>query len=468
MVGYGVMRKSDLTGAMTSVKPEDANQENIITDISSILDGRVAGLSVDLGEGGPGSGGSISIRGASSLYASSEPLYVIDGFPIEASDSELPDDGFDSSGTISPLSNIDPSNIASIEVLKDASATAIYGSRGANGVIIITTKSGEKGKMKVNINASFGVSFAASKIDMLDAAGYGEYNYLRCFNAADNPYTAAADESVLSSGYCNGVKLLYTDYATYNDPGMTNTDWQDLLYKMGRTQNYSATLSGGTDKILYNVNGGYFNDLGIIDNSEFSRYSLDTKFRANISNRLTFDLSTRLGHTLSDGAASGVGGNSTNIGVTTQIVTYSPLKSLNDVLGVDDDVESYEDLSDSGDTNPYNFINDVTNKTSTTRLLVNGALTYEILKGLTYKATLGANINEANKKSFYPSSTSKGENYNGYASLASNLTRTWVHESTITYNKSFNKNNRLNAMATFTAEEKYAETMSVVNSDFDY
>ncbi|MFI3269283.1 MAG: TonB-dependent receptor [Rikenellaceae bacterium] len=468
VVGYGTMRKSDLTGAMVSLKPDDVNQENIITDISSILDGRVAGLSVSLGEGGPGSGASVSIRGASSVHADTEPLYVIDGFPIEATDSSLPSDGFEVSGTVSPLSNIDPSNIASIEVLKDASATAIYGSRGANGVIIITTKSGEKGRVKVNLNASYGISFAASKVDMLDAAGYGEYLYRRSFRGSDNPYASEVDPDVLSSGYCEGYKLQHTGYATYNDSGMTNTDWQDLLYKMGRTQNYSVTLSGGSDRFLYNVNGGYFDDVGIIDNSYFTRYSLDSKLRAEISKRLSFDLSTRLGHTLSDGAASGVGGNSTNIGVTTQILTYSPLKSMDDVLGTGVDYETYEDLSDSEDTNPFNFINDVTNTTSTTRLLTNGSLNYKIMDDLTYKGSMGVNINESNKKTFYPSTTAKGDDQNGYGSLANNLTRAWVHESTLTYNKQINKSHRINAMATFTAEEKYAETMSMVNTDFDY
>ncbi|MFR9650519.1 MAG: TonB-dependent receptor [Rikenellaceae bacterium] len=461
VVGYGALRKSDLTGAIAKVDSEDLVRSTNRSDITSALEGRVAGVYVSATEGGPGSTMNIQIRGASSVNASSDPLYVIDGFPIEIDALDLPDDGF-STTQQSAIANIDPNNIESIEILKDASATAIYGSRGANGVVLITTKSGQKGKARVSFSASVGVQTVTGKLDLMDAESYAEYMYYRSLTASSsNNYDPYYQLEMINNGQATSSST-YQNYATYADS--LSTDWQDLMYSPSITQNYALNVSGGSDNVKYSVNASYYDDEGIIINNYFERYSFDSKLNLQLSPKLKMDVSTRLGHTNSNGISSGVGGNVQNTGLSQMIYRASPLKSPYD------SVTDFEEEDDDGEflNNPYAYANDVTNLTTTTRLIANMAMTYELLKGFTYKASIGANINNAKKESFYPSTTKKGDLQNGIASTGSSLNRTWVHESIFNYNKVVNKIHRINAMAGFTLEGRDAESESQTIYDFDY
>ncbi|MEO1714246.1 MAG: SusC/RagA family TonB-linked outer membrane protein, partial [Bacteroidota bacterium] len=221
VIGYGSVQKSDVTGSVSSVKSEDL-QAFPLLNAGQALQGRAAGVVVQTQNGGePGADILIRVRGNSSLNASSDPLVVVDGFV----------------GAAFPQQN----DIESIEVLKDASATAIYGSRGSGGVILVTTKKGKAGKPRLELNSTFSSQQTTNRLDLLDANGFAQYQNMIRANAGDAPYAQ----------------------------GLENTDWQDEIYRNGNTQNYQLSVSGGSDNVNYYVSGTYFNQQGIVVNSDF-------------------------------------------------------------------------------------------------------------------------------------------------------------------------------------------------------
>jgi TonB-linked SusC/RagA family outer membrane protein len=443
VVGYGVVHKSDLTGSVAKVRNEDLRQTTN-TDITSSLQSRVSGVMIQSNEGSPGAGMSIQIRGASSVNASSQPLYVIDGFPVEMESLGI-NTGIDGPQP-SALSNIDPNNIESIEILKDASAAAIYGARGANGVVLITTKSGKSGKTKLTFDASYGVQRVTKKLDLLDSRGFAEYHFLR---EGSNPDSK------------------FADYQAYSSADTTNTDWQKELYGMGKVQNYSLGIQGGNDKTLFNINGGYFKHDGIIDHNTFERYSSDVKVNTKITDRLKADFVVRLGHTITDGVATGGGSTPKSSGIVRQALRTSPLRPLDYSLEIaeaeNDDEVSLNDL-----TNPFLFVSEVTNINNTTRIIGNFSLTYTILKGLDYKINVGTSHNNVKYEAYYPSTTGRGKNVNGLGIVGQNQSRKWVHESILTYNTKIGDDHRLTAMGAYTTEESYSDKMMAQNTQFSY
>ncbi|MCD8263219.1 MAG: TonB-dependent receptor plug domain-containing protein [Tannerellaceae bacterium] len=237
VVGYGVVKKSDATGALDIIKSEDFNK-GTVSSPEMLLNGHIAGVQITPGSGQPGANTSVRIRGVNSISASSEPLYVIDGVPIDNSrtSSSVGGDAALSNMSVNPLSMISPSDIESMTVLKDASATAIYGSRGANGVIIITTKGGKDGVRAVNYSSTLGVSAVANKIDVLSANEFRNY-------------VAGANKDV-------------------------STDWQDAIFRTTLTQDHNITFSNGTKNTSYRASLSMSDQPGIILSIGLRRYSL--------------------------------------------------------------------------------------------------------------------------------------------------------------------------------------------------
>ena len=232
VVGYGTVKKSDITGSVASVTADDLTAYPA-ADAIQALQGMAAGVQVQSTNGEPGSGYSISIRGNTSINASSDPLIVVDGFP----GAEMPP----------------PEDIASMEVLKDASSTAIYGSRGANGVVLVTTKSGKSGVFKIDFSAS--TSFQR------------EINRLEVLNATD--YATLINE--IDPGF-------YNEPSSYGE----GTNWQDVIYRNGLLQNYQMSVSGGTDEITYYLSGTYYDQQGIVLSSDYQRYSFTSNIKAQV------------------------------------------------------------------------------------------------------------------------------------------------------------------------------------------
>ncbi len=272
VIGYGRAKKNDLTGSVTAMKPDDINK-GLNTSAQDMLIGKIAGVSVISSDGAPGGAAQIRIRGGSSLNASNDPLIVIDGLTM---------DNYGVQGLANPLSLVNPNDIESFTVLKDASATAIYGSRASNGVIIITTKKGKKGsKPHVSYNGNVSVNMIRNKLDVLDADGYTDFvRNAYGYSDANDPEWLASDQ------YAN---LGY--YDAYGNHLFANTDWQSEIYRTVVNTDHNISLSGGLKNMPYRVSFGYTNQDGIVKTSSFNRYTLSFNVSPSFLNdHLTFNI----------------------------------------------------------------------------------------------------------------------------------------------------------------------------------
>ena len=265
-IGYGSMKKSDLSGASSSVG-EDAFKKTIATNLDQVLQGKVTGVTAVMTSGAPGSSSAIRVRGQATINANAEPLYVIDGVIVQGEGSSGSSFGLgDALGngpisTISPLSNINPADILSMEILKDASATAIYGAQGANGVVLITTKKGKAGQTKFNYEGMYGIQRQAARIDMMNLREFAEYsNSVAQENNAIDARTEFSDPSLLANG----------------------TNWQDAIFTHAPMYQHQLSAQGGTNGVNYYISGSYMKQDGTIIGTKFNRYS----FRVNLDTQL--------------------------------------------------------------------------------------------------------------------------------------------------------------------------------------
>lgn len=392
VIGYGSVKKSDVTGSVSSVKAEEI-QAFPVLNAGQALQGRAAGVFVQTQNGGePGADISIRVRGSSSLNASSDPLVVVDGFV----------------GASFPQQN----DIASIEILKDASATAIYGSRGSGGVILVTTKKGTAGKPTVEFNASFSSQNTTNRLDLLDANGFAEYQNMIRTNAGDPPYAQ----------------------------GSENTDWQDEIYRNGNTQNYQMSVSGGSNNVNYYFSGTYFDQQGILVNSNFEKIQFLANVDAKVGDRLKIGINS-------------VSSRSDQNGVSTQSSGSDPVGSVN---GGGDDVISLAfrfapdvgRFNDNGNfsqntvgddiENPWAVATQITNETKSDNSRTNMYLDFEILKGLSFKSTVGYRTQNSTQGYFKPQSFVLSA---GGAFLESVKRTRLLNENYLTYNTAIGQGN---------------------------
>ncbi|MCB0522517.1 MAG: TonB-dependent receptor [Lewinellaceae bacterium] len=438
VVGYGVVKKSDLTGAVSSLKAEDMNPGANVS-VDQMLQGRAAGVQISQSSSEPGGGLSIRVRGSSSINAGNEPLYVIDGFPIDNS-SNLSGNGLAGSAeeaaasgganlanNISPrnpLNSISPSDIESIEILKDASATAIYGSRGANGVILITTKKGSSEKMRVSYNAYGGTQTIANQLDVLSTSEY--INYLNAVSAdqGNGEVFTAADIAAIGAG----------------------TDWQDQVYRSAPLYDHNLSLSGGVGKSTIYASLDYFSQDGIVKNTGIKKYiarlNLDTKVgeRANIG----FNINTSL---IKD--RNGLDGVNTNesAGPIYASLLYDPTEPVYDADGKLTDSENLTV------NNPVSLIEGVSSKNQTNRTMANFYINYEILKGLSAKINLGSDIQNSKRDVYVSTLTRRGGPQKGVADLTTLERSSYLAEYTMNYTKELNPSNRINLLGGITYQK---------------
>ena len=437
IVGYGTQKRRELTGAVSSV-PKSFLENNISPTIDGLLGGSVAGLNVKQASGQPGEGASIRIRGGNSINANNDPLYVIDGFIFYRNASSTKTGLGSIESSINPLASINPSDIESIEVLKDVSATAIYGSRGANGVIIITTKKGKRGETSVNYRHFTGWSKAAKKIDLMNAGQWAriQKNY---FNNKGN-YT---DEEIqqLGSGY----------------------NWQDAVLRTGLIQNHELSISGGDDKTRYLISGNYVDQEGIIINSGFKRYNA----RVNLDRKLYENLTASVFFTF--------GKSSQNSLTTTEPVNYnsSPFSagitnSLTYALFMPPVVPIYNSDGGYNYKNPYEYayfaigdkavnpVSDLKNSVAETinnSLLGNFLLRYTILDGLVAKVSLGTDVSNVTQNFFAPSYTAIGLAEKGIGGIGTKRYETLQTENTLGYTKQLNDANFIDVLGGYTYQK---------------
>lgn len=459
VVGYGTVKKKDLTGSIATVNNESlAKTTN--TSLIDGLQGRVAGASIISNEGTPGAGLQFQIRGATSINSAGQPLYVIDGFPIEAVNLGVQSNS-DMSSSGNPIADLNPADIESVQILKDASATAIYGSRGANGVIMITTKKGDKGSMKVFYNASYGVQHLpqSKRFELMNAQEYSKFMYERSLIESDN-VTGVFDRTLEGDSK-------YRDWETMENPEGSN--WQDAVFKEGYVMTHNLNFNGGNEHTRYNIGLGYYEHDGLVDNNTFKRYSSNIKINTKLNEKFNINFVTNLSRTSNDGIATGGGGGSVkSSGIVMQTLRTKPTLPLD--YGADD--EDFEvDDADLDLTNPLVTINDVTKKVTTNRLLANGTANYSILDNLVLTSRWGVNLQTVNFESFYPVSTGRGRRAiggNGTGTMGNNEFITLLNENILNYNVKFGGKSELKAMVGFTMEESNRSYFSAVNNDFSY
>jgi TonB-linked SusC/RagA family outer membrane protein len=435
-VGYGTMRKSDITGSVTSVKSDEIARSGTI-GIDQALAGKAAGVTVTQSSGVPGSGSFIKIRGISSMQGS-DPLYVIDGVPMDNT-SLTSIGGGEDGGQLSPLSSVNPSDIESMEILKDASATAIYGSRGANGVVLITTKSGKSGKARIQVNAEYGITCVPEFIDVQDA----------------NEYVLSRHEAITNGNGDSG----YSDemLAAAAAGTLEGTNWQKEIYKQGSTQNYNLNMSGGSQDIKYMVAANFFDATGIIDKSDFQRVSIRANMDAKLNNYIDFGSRLYYAGINSSQAATTTGYN-TNQGLNSAINRALRASPLTGTDADDDDsgFESYSPLTAISALDYDNFIS---------QFLGNMFVNVKLAKGLIFKADVSYQIRGTKQRFYQYNVFTSALSKNGWAKTKDATTTLFSNTNTLTYNAKFG-NHKVGAVFGQSMEMSDTESLSTSNYGF--
>jgi len=464
VVGYGTQRRKDITGAVATVSKENLNRPS--SSFDNLLQGAVAGVVVSQSSGQPGAGATIRIRGGNSLSFGNDPLYVIDGF-IYYNDNSLTNLA-PSSGTVpavsgvssNGLSTINPSDIESIDVLKDAAATAIYGSRGANGVVIVTTKRGTKGNNNISFSSSYGTQHTAKLLPVLSGPQWAKL--------FDDLYTATP---TIQAGLAANKKLIDSAGAAG-----VNGDWPAAAIRTGVLQNHQLTIFGGDDKSRYSVSGNYFDQKGIVLATDFKRYSARVNYEKNYSKNLK--LATSLfGSNSSENKLTGSAFN--GIGFSnafSSLYLNNPLQTVRNADGSFNTAAqpainptlntiSGQQFSDNSILNIVSTIN----QTKLSRILGNFSAEYKITNELQLKSTFGADLLNTKLNYYAPSYTTAGNNsgtITGSGSVGNINYVSWLNENTISYEHAFKDKHFLNLLAGYTTQYQKSENSFLAGQSF--
>ncbi|MEA4976447.1 MAG: SusC/RagA family TonB-linked outer membrane protein [Paludibacter sp.] len=424
VLGYGQIAKSDLTGAVSSIKTENT-AEKAVSSVEQILQGQVSGVQITSNSGGTGSGITFNIRGVTSVTGSNQPLIVLDGYPIDSDNSGAKMSGSSQSGYLADnlednaLANLNPNDIASIEILKDASATAIYGSRGANGVVLITTKRGQSGRNRIEYSYRYDSSRVPKKIDVLNTAEFIAYRnegYMNQTGSPDPSYDTQAE----------------IDLAT-----QINTNWQDLIFQTSISQNHQLNFSGGDQKMRYAMTLGYYDQEGIIKNSQFERGSIRFNFDREFSKNFKFGMN--FNGVMSTNKAAMQAASGTN---PSQSVIVGALRSRPTLSPLTED----ELIDQNLDGNPLTLIELSHDVNKTSKVLVNMFGEYTILPGLSAIVRGGLDRTYAHRDFYHPRGTTLGNVQGGYAYSGDIDNMNYSTEFTLNLNKTFAKIHKFNTV----------------------
>ncbi len=411
-VGYGTMKKSDLTGSVSSVT-SGKFKTTPLRDVTSMLQGSVSGIEIVKTSGAPGSGSIVRIRGGNSMQGSNDPLYVVDGLP---------------GGTVT-----NPNDIESVQVLKDASATAIYGSRGANGVIIITTKRGNL-TSNININVYHGIQKVRNKLEMLNAKEYAEFANEKAENIGLSAY-----------------------YDLKDLPG--DTDWQDVAYRLAPSSNYNLSITGGNENNNYGIFGNYTNQEGIIKNSGYSVGSI----RVNLDNKVSkwFKVSTSIfaSHSLRNAANT----STDSSGLVYRIIVMNPIAPVYDEDGDYYPVRTLATTDPTWD-NPMAVIDGYKSRSVGNNFNGNTNLEFNLLEGLTFGVRLGARYSNSRSDTYLKRIMVNSQS--GVASIGESDSYGYLNENILSYKKVFNNKHDLNITAGATIEGGVSNGFSAGSKDF--
>lgn len=429
VVGYGTQKKSDLTGAVSSLNTK-VLEERPQTNIIGSLQGAVPGLNITIaGSDAEGSSTVTRIRGAKSITADNKPLIILDGIPFDG-----------------PFSQINPNDVASLEVLKDASSAAIYGARGSNGVIIITTKKGVEGKLSVSYNGFVSFDNVINVPKLMDGDTFWKYKIEALKAANTTTPTTANPEPWLGTLTPTEIRL--------HDAGQS-TDWIDVATQDGFKQQHNFSFSGGTQKTKYYVSLNHSNIEGVALNDEFTRNNFRFNFDQALTPWLKFITNTQLGRYSRDGWPPDFG----------RAFRMNPLAEAYDSEG-NIRLSAWEDSSVAFAKNPLSAINEI-NFDKTTKIISNNALdiTIPFIPGLSYKLNTGYTFQTQNYKNYRGRNTYEGSQSNGELNTSNNENNDWLIENILTYNKEFGKH-RLFFTGLYSSQSGVNESNSVTGKDF--
>ena len=465
VIGYGTQSKAKITGAISKLDGSELVGDLAVSSFDQALASKLPGVNISQATGAPGSGVNIKIRGTSSLNYGGHPLIVVDGLPLsnsvfdETLQGQSTISNFQSTYSINPMSSINPSDIESIDVLKDAASTAIYGSRGSNGVIMITTKKGKVGKPVVNFNAYAGAQMLSKKVDVMDAYELANYTKL----ARDLAWEAVGGNINDPLSVRTGANYVYPDYMLpyiEGQQGLTNTDWQDEIYRTAVQQNYDISIGGGNEDLRYYVSGNFMNQEGIIINSGMKRYAVRANIDANITKKLRFGLRMNVSQTDNDLVQSeGAWGNESI--VITALMFHPNLPAYNSDGSIATDLmlnEINKGVNVATLQNPVALATMETNKLRNRSFIGNAELEYTLLEGLKIRTAVGIESIGLHREFYRPKNLSHfkefapTKNYNyGMDSRASIFN--WISETSITYDKNWGDHN-LNLLGNFSAQKE--------------
>ncbi|WP_224484106.1 SusC/RagA family TonB-linked outer membrane protein [Robertkochia aurantiaca] len=427
VVGYGTQKKSDLTGAVSSVDGDEIARLPVAS-VDNAIQGRASGVFVSTPSGTPGAGISINIRGNTSLTASSEPLYVVDGIPMISEDLS----GLFSGGQrTNSMADINPADIASIEILKDASATAIYGSRGANGVVLITTKRGREGAPKIDFNTYYGFQEPTNVIEMQSSS-----EFLNLMNEA-----AQQDNRDLGTNYPENYVSDLWGYDP-NDPNLQNTDWYDAIFRTAPIQSHDLGISGGNEKIKYYSSIAYFNQEGTQIGTGFERISGRINLDVQANEWLKFGSSLNVNKTVQDRTIN----DNSLYGVVINTLAADPLMPVYEEDGSYADPFNYFGwwMLD----NPVLIANEYSRFTNTVRGLGSIFAEITLAEGLKFRSSWSVDYTSLSDEAYTPiiSRESRNANANGFGFYGSTQDFTWITENYFSYDTTFGKNHTFNGV----------------------
>lgn len=416
VVGYGTMKRSDLTGSVVSVG-EDEIKQSVVTSLDQALQGRAAGVSVTQNSGTPGGGISVSIRGINSLNGN-EPLYVIDGVAISGNNNS----------NSSVLSSINPSDIVSMEILKDASATAIYGSRASNGVVLITTRQGQAGKTRISYEGYYGLQQLPKELDVMNLPEYAEFMNMRAGIIGYDLRPEFADPSLLGEG----------------------TNWQREIFQNASMHNHQVNISGGSDNVKYSISGGYLKQEGIAIGSDFERFSA----RVNMDNKITKWLSTGLRASVAKTTQKNTIDNGNIIQTAIQQLPDTPARNPDGSWGA-----QAENIYGTYFSNPVAEALMRENYNKGMQMYIDFFADVTLWKGLVFRAEYAGNFYYNNTYQYTPSYDYGHYIQSSSGSRGANNGSNWTLKTYLTYNGTFGKHN-FSAMIGHEAQENSWENLS--------
>jgi TonB-linked SusC/RagA family outer membrane protein len=442
----------------------------------------MTGVQVTETSGKPGAGPTVRVRGVGSISAGNEPLYVIDGFPVSKNT------GFNVQGdnfrrgtgrfrppTQNPLSTLNPNDIESVQVLKDASAASIYGSRGSNGVVLITTKKGKRGGApQISYDSYFGSQSVANKLDLMNSQEFIAYN----IEATNNAYLQFTSNTNPSASDPNSVRTNAAHRIADDmlNPDGTDTDWQDEMFQSAFLQNHNIAVSGGSDNMSYYVAGNFYDQDGIIEGSDFKRYSLRINLEADVTDKMTIGANLSPSYTTSNKKPAGSPYFARPPGIVYSGIVHSPtVRPFNDDGTPNQlDNQSYlltpegQGSSLTSASNPFAIIDAIDDKLNQNRTFANVYADYDLMENLTFRTYFGVDLNNY-KRNFYRANSllyrtaTTGEPY-GQSSSSESVS--WIAEQTLSYNKQIGTKHSINAVVGYTAQKEQIDVNTIIADNF--